>query len=139
MINIENKLYTEGLAKLVGEAKQEAKHCRKQDVEPFLGTDEEYAKAFEAYKAFVKANSLDDARYIPEPFTKKQLKISSAGDLLDADIQPRKLMLAPWFKVGDATMIYAPAGLGFHDAHHCYGGCWRWRDQGAELEDAGTV
>lgn|GEM_PF-4245398 len=108
-----NKMLKERASEAVlREARQETKRLNRKDVVPFLGTDAELVEAYEKHQEWQRVNQLDDARYVPEPFRKRQLRLTSAGELLDADVPPRETMLWPWFKVGDAAMIYAPAGLG---------------------------
>lgn len=97
--------------KLLAEARDEAKRLTDK-AKPFCGTDEEYVAAYMAHKNEVRHWSLTEASYIPEPFAFKQLRITGAGKLLEADLPERGVLVEPWLKRGDASMIYAPAGLG---------------------------
>ncbi|MGD9921046.1 MAG: hypothetical protein AB7V13_06320, partial [Pseudorhodoplanes sp.] len=106
-----NMLAKGSLDSVLREVRQETKGLNRKNVVPFLGTDAELVEAYEKHQEWQRVNQLDDARYVPEPFRKRQLRLTSAGELLDADVPPRETMLWPWFKVGDAAMIYAPAGL----------------------------
>ncbi|WP_457798838.1 hypothetical protein [Methylocystis sp. S23] len=90
------EINTKDIAKVIAEARQEVKGVK--GVEPFLGTDADLVEAYEQHKEWQKINQLDSLSYVPEPFRKKQLRLVSAGALLDADVPPRKLMLGPWFK-----------------------------------------
>ncbi|GLI94981.1 AAA family ATPase [Methylocystis echinoides] len=108
---IKTEIDAKAFAKTLADARQEVKGVK--DAVPFLGTDADLVAAYYQHKEVIRKAQLENERCgIAEPFNKKQLRLVSAGDLLDADAPSRKLMLGPWFKVGDAAMIYAPAGLG---------------------------
>ena len=103
---------------LVKEAMQEA--ARWETTQPFLGSEKEYA---EIYRRHVERNVMlqVERNQLPEEWTLKLLKTQTLGDILAADLPSREPMLQPWFRQGDASMLFAPAGVGKSWLSMCVG------------------
>jgi hypothetical protein len=96
--------------KIYNEAISEAKRSSEQV--PFIGTAEEYVKEYLKAKEYARHVNLMESEPVEFIWNKVLLKTETVGGFRTANIPSRESMLLPWFRQGDACMLYAPAGLG---------------------------
>jgi hypothetical protein len=78
---------------------------------PFVGSKQEYVEEYQRFLAWIVRANLDN-EYIEDRWNKVLLKTETVGQLRASDIKTREFMLGPWFRQGDACLLYAPAGVG---------------------------
>lgn len=97
---------TETLNRAINEAK------RAPNKQPFVGSEQDYIAAYLAAKADAKDFNLRESDQLDFKWNKVLLKVQTVGQLRASDVKTRENMLLPWFRQGDACLLYAPAGIG---------------------------
>lgn len=85
----------------------------------FLGSADEYTKKFEAHQHLARILAMDNDAL--EDWNTVLLKTETMGELRASNVQSRGNMLLPFFRQGDAMLLYAPAGVGKSFLSMCIG------------------